>query len=345
VGLLNWLGLVDAPPVPPTAVSSPWADQSSLLPAIVAEAFGIEADLPVTAADADRIPAVQRVKSFLTAVVAPLPLRVLDGSGEVASQPTWVYRSNTVVSPFSRMAATLIDGFYFGDSLWAVERGAAGQVTDAAWVPRNRWSISNEGRILVDDKPVGDREVIYFDWPGWTGLVRAGARTVRGAAAVEAAWVARARNPIALTTLRQTEGAQYTQEQINTLIQRWIKSRRDPETGSVAFVPLGLTVDTHGDADAEMFEGARNSIRLDIANYAALPASLLDGSQAEASLTYVTTEGQRSRLLTEFIPHWAAPIEQRLSQDDVVPRGQRVRFDLSELITTPPTDTGAPVED
>jgi hypothetical protein len=329
----------------PTAISSPWSDQSSLLPFLVAEAFGIDADMPVTAADADRIPAVQRAKSILQATIAPLPLRVLDRAGVEADAPVWSYRSSTIVSPYARMAATVLDGFYYGDSLWATERDAKGNLTDALWVPRNRWHVNAQGEIVVDNRIVSDPlAVIYFDWPGWTGLLTAGSRTIRGASAVEAAWVSKARNPVPLTVLRQTDGVQLVQSQITDLLTQWKTARRDPD-GALGYLPPNIILEALGTADPELFEGARNALRLDFANYAAIPAVLLDGSLSESSLTYSTTEGNRSRLLTETVPFWAGPIEQRLSQDDIVPRGKRVRFDLSDLLTNPQSDTGASVAD
>jgi len=42
---------------------------------------------------------------------------------------------------------------------------------------------------------------------------------------------------------------------------------------------------------------------------------------------------------------WFEPIEARLSQDDVVPRGQRVRFDRGDIAAPTPSPTGPTVED
>ena len=75
-----------------------------------------------------------------------------------------------------------------------------------------------------------------------------------------------------------------------------------------------------------MFIEARNASRLDLAAYFQLPGSLLDASTATASLTYQTQEGNQSSLDTLTVPYWARPIEDRLSQDDVVPVGHTVRF-------------------
>jgi phage portal protein BeeE len=83
-----------------------------------------------------------------------------------------------------------------------------------------------------------------------------------------------------------------------------------------------------------MFIEGRNASRIDIANFFALPASLIDGSLSTASLTYSTQEGRRNEVYDYSIPYWCRPIEDRLSQDDVTPSGTSIKFDFSSLLTT-----------
>jgi phage portal protein BeeE len=71
----------------------------------------------------------------------------------------------------------------------------------------------------------------------------------------------------------------------------------------------------------------------------------MDASLSTASLTYSTQEGQRNEFADFTLPYWLEPIQQRLSLDDVVPSGQRVRFDLTDLYTTTPSPTGTITED
>jgi hypothetical protein len=99
-----------------------------------------------------------------------------------------------------------------------------------------------------------------------------------------------------------------------------------------------------GESASSYLVEARNAVRLDVANMTGLPAASLDGSLSTASLTYSTQEGARTEL-ADALRGWTDPISARLSQDDVVPRGQRVRFDVTDLATPTPTATGIPVED
>src|SRR5690606_9573712 len=125
-----------------------------------------------------------------------------------------------------------------------------------------------------------------------------------------------------------------------TLLEGWSKARRDPESSAVGFVPYGIQpvfpgLDASGTQD--LFIQGRNALRLDIANLTNIPASLLDGSVATASLTYQTQEGQRSSFQEQTMRYWLSPIEHRLSMDDVTPSGQVVRFDLAYVDHTLPS--------
>jgi len=89
---------------------------------------------------------------------------------------------------------------------------------------------------------------------------------------------------------------------------------------------------------------ARNAVRTDIGSFLNIRASMLDGTQGVDSLTYTTNSIERNAFYEIDLPFWTAPIESRLSQDDVVPAGQRVRFDKYAEYGAP-IDTDIPTED
>lgn len=334
----------------PLSIVSPWADNSHLETFVMAEALGYElSQLPMDRRTAMTIPAVSRGRNLIVSAASQLPLTAMNADGNLASQPSFLYRSDSAQSPQERLARTLDDMIFQGDSLWAVKRGsksdgsAFGPILDAVWVPRGKWSIDSESRILIDGDPVDEAQVIYFS--KGDGLLETGWRTLRGAISLEDSWISRASNPIPLTVIRHDASTgDYDDNEIEELLASWRNARNSPN-GAVGYLPAGLTIDTHGDVDAALFVEGRNAIRVDIASLLNIPASLLDGSVAEASLTYVTTEGNANRFFTETMPTYLGPIEWRLSQDDVVPRGQRVRFDTKQLTQSPASPTGAPVED
>lgn len=320
---------------------SPWSD-GQLQKLVWSDVFGTEAQT-VTRGEAMSIPAVAKARGIIFSLIADKPLRAYRGDSLVTPQPAWLQRTDGEISPWHRMAYTLDDLMFYGWSLWAVERGAAGQVTNAARVPYDRWEFDTERRILVDSQTVDERSVILFAGPS-DGLLDTASRTLRGAAAIDRAWIGRARSPIPAIELHQTNESNLLAEEAEALVSEWERKRND-ENGAVAFTPYDVEVRVHGNTSADLYIEGRNATRLDVANFFNLPAALLDGSTATASLTYSTTEGKRNELYDYTVPYWAGVIEARLSQDDVVPAGQRVRFDFATLIDNPQSPTGAVVED
>ena len=128
------------------------------------------------------------------------------------------------------------------------------------------------------------------------------------------------------------------------IIRKYSAARRDPD-GAVTFIPAGLSLSAMGENDSNLFVEARNALRIDLGSFVGIPSSLMDATTAAASLTYENKEGSRDRFYVEALPLYASAIEARLSLDDVVPRGQRVRFDFAELYAQLPTATGTPTED
>lgn len=288
------------------------------------------------------IPAIAKGRNVLVGVVAGLQLRELDGD-TVIDQP-WLYRTEGDVSPWHRLAYTLDDLIFHGWALWAVKRDSAGQIIDAARVPFEMWEVnSTTGEVTVNGRPAQAREVILI--PGsFEGILSAGAATIRGAHALQNAWVGRAQNPIPLIELHQLTDDEIDDEELDQIIADWAAARTSP-TGAVGFTDHRLKLEVHGEVSTNLFEEGRNAIVLDVARLLGIPAALLDGSLSTSTLTYSTQEGQRNEFLDYTLPMWLAPIEARLSMDDVCTPGRRIRFDLSNITTTQQTQYTPPVED
>jgi hypothetical protein len=72
---------------------------------------------------------------------------------------------------------------------------------------------------------------------------------------------------------------------------------------------------------------------------------MADATNAGASLTYETTAGRNGQFIDYGVGLYMDAIAARLSMDDVVPRGQRTAFDVTQLTVTSPLPTGAPTDD
>jgi hypothetical protein len=346
MGIRNALRLIESgqqlnTSAPSTGIVSPW--QTGQLNQVVwSDIFGVEAAI-VNRTEAMSIPAVAKGRQILVSQLAKYPLRAYDKDAELTTQPEWLQGTSGDVSPWHRMAWTVDDLMFFGWSLWGVERDEAGTITRADRCPIERWEIDNGGEIRIDGQTAEADSVILIPGP-FEGLLQLATRTLKGAAKLENSWVGKATNPIPAIELHQTTDDPLEYDEVVSLVQAWADARADVN-GAIAFTPYNIQANALGQAEPSLLIEGRNFLRIDIGAFLGIPASLMDASLSTASLTYSTSEGQRNEFADFTLPYWLEPIQHRLSLDDVVPTGQRVRFDLSDLLTTTPSPTGPPTED
>ncbi len=340
---------LNAPGTTLTAMQMVSPNQTSTLPLVTYSEFFAGEIAEVTRLGAMQIPPFKRGRDILVGVIASMNLREFAGDRETT--PAWLRNTRSGVSPWHRMAATVDDLIFYDWSLWAVERGASGQITDAIHIPYDQWAVDDAGRVTVNGRVVSAEEVILIPGNGSGGVLMTGASTIKGYRALERSWIGRAQNPIPLVELHQTTDDQLTdgdaddeEGEIARLVSEWSAARTSP-TGAVGYTPHNIEVRVHGTVETDLFVEGRNAAVLDVARLLNMPASLLDGSMSTASLTYVTTEGKRSEFAALTLPGWIAPIEARLSMDDVSPRGHVIRFDQSSLVEPEPNPINEPRED
>lgn len=326
------------------ALVSPWEPVSSVHTLVWHDHFGVTSEV-VNRDTAMSVPAVARARHLLVGAIADLPFVIYDETGRLAEQPEWTSRTDGVNSVWHRWAATIDDLLFNGVSIWVRNNDPeTGFPIDFAHVPAARWSVNGRGVIEIDQKEVQAKDILVIPGPG-QGLLTHGADTIRGARAIEKAWQSRVRTPIPATLFRATDANDVpTDDEIKDLLNKWANARRNSDDPAVGFVPQGLEpIFAPGGDDSQLFIEGRNAIRLDVANHTNIPASLLDGSTATASLTYVTQEGQKSSFHEQTLRYWMSPIEHVLSMDAVLPKGQYGRFDIS--FHSPVAPEGEPAND
>ena len=351
MGTLGWLQSRPQSPAPDPgrlreyrknriSVPSPWQQGT---PNQIAwnDIFGL-AGKAISRDEAMSIPGVARGRGILLSLIADKPLVSYRGSDRLDPQPPWLYRTPGWAGPWRRMANVLDDHIFYGISAIATRRGSISSglkpILSATHIPFDDWQIDEGGRICVLDEdgyfvPADEDDVILIPGPS-EGLLATATRTLLGAAELERSWVQRAKNPIPMIELHETVPGMLDETEAQEVVDSWAAARAS-ETGGIAFTPNSIEARAMGQYEPAMFLEARNASRLDLAAFFQIPGSLLDASTATASLTYVTQEGQSSSLDTLTVPYWARPIEDRLSQDDVVPIGQTVRFAWAQAYTEP----------
>ena len=318
----------------PTRIRSPWAT-GELSRIVWADLFGADASAwPLTRAVAIQVPAVARARNLLVSAIARQPLRAVRLDAPVTPQPYWLTRTDGAMSPWHRMAWTIDDILFGGWSLWACERDRRDAIQRVERVPAELWSFTEAGAVQVDGREdVDPATVLLIPGPN-EGILTAARETILAARQQELMWQRRIAAPIPAVEIHQTTDEPLTVDEIDQLIADWVAARSDPD-GAVAFTPNNVELRIHGNAVTDLLIEARNAVALDLANHTSLPAQMLNASLSTASLTYSNSEIARGELGTSA-GLYADPIAARLSMDDVVPRGQRVAFDLSDLTQLAP---------
>lgn len=335
-------------PDPAMALSSPWV-QGSLSPIVWADIFGAAALSPMTREAAQSVPAVSRAANLIKTTVARCPLHAWRGTEQLTTDPPWIARSDSAVSPYHRMLATVDDLIYTGWSMWAVERSSADHLPlRADRVPRGDWYVEDDGTIMVTgadgvQAPVDASSVVLIPGPH-DGILNFGRRTLTTAALLEEGVGNVARAPIPAIDLHQTTDVPLDATEKAELIAAWVKARQG-ENGGVAFTNSALEAKPLGAAPENLLIEGRNASAVDVARLVGVPASMIDATNAGASLTYETIEGRLAEFLDLGVLAYLLPIAARLSLDDVVARGQRVEFDTAPLTTGLPNAVGPTVED
>lgn len=327
-------------------ILSPYASTSGLvslaLPDLY-ELFGVTSWDLVTREVAMTLPAVFRARAILLSLIPDKPLKSWLGDTLVTEQPSFLYRTPGIVSPWQRMANTLDDLIFYPYSLWLTQRGAERNgrkdILNAVHCPYSQWQINELGQIEIANEDgrwdVADEdEVILFPGPS-EGLLAYARNTLSGARALDSSWVSRAQNPSPITEVHLTDDIGLDDEETVSVRDDFAAARR-AANGAVVVTPSNVQIIDHGAADAPLFIEGRNASRLDIAAFFNLPGAILDASQAQSTLTYVTEQNTRASVYDLSLPYWIRPIEGRLSQDDIVARGQSVRFDFSTLAPNQP---------
>lgn len=327
---------------PTPVIRSPFTDNQ--LTAIVWNDLLDDVQFPVTRAEAMAVPSVARSRHILCGFGARARLTAYRADVEVPDPPAWTYRTDsvTMLPPFHRMLWTLDDLMFSGWSLWAVARGSDSDgehVIDAARVPIDWWEFDDDGNVQIGDHDIPWRDVILIPGPH-EGILNFGAAAVRHASRLMRAATISAETPIPNIELHDEGDIPLTETERDLLISKWAAARRGAD-GGVAYTSKGLKAIPHGQRDPHLLIDGRNAAAVEIARICSLPAAMIDATLDKGSLTYETVQGRNGELIDYGVQLYLDAVAARLSMDDVVPRGQRIGFDL-EAITAAAVPAATP---
>lgn len=165
------------------------------------------------------------------------------------------------------------------------------------------------------------------------GVLVRGGRAIRTALELEKAAERMANEPVPTMVIKNS-GVDLPPEQVTGLLSSWRAARQSRAT---AYLSGPLDVQAFGfDASQMQLVEARQFTAAEIARLVGIPAWFLNAESA--SMTYSNSVTERRNLVEFSLRPIMACIEQRLSMDDITPRGQVVRFDLDDYLRGNPQE-------
>lgn len=290
------------------------------------------------------VPSVTRAISLLSTVVSTLDLRsyTLQWTGQryeklYVEGESWMTRPNPTEARNFTLSVTCRDLIMQGRAFWVVtSRYANGFPATFQWLPAANIETPNNvgpqwfgspGVVMFNGVELNIRDVVCF-LSGSQGIVYTGRRAVQCAIRLDQAAERFASNEIAAGYLQQTGGEPMSSEELGELAASWSSSRRENAIGALS---EGITF-TEFDSDPsklQLVEGREYSAK-DLSRLMDIPAYLLAVDQS--GMTYANAQQSRQDLIEFGARPLLHAIAERLSMDDVLPRGRHVEFDTETYI-------------
>lgn len=292
---------------------------------------------PIDRQAAVSVPAVNQCLNLIKGVIAGIPLEVYSTStGEELPAPSWIKQLDAR-APRSVTIAWLVDSLvFFGQAFLRVESVYQDDLRPASFsfVQNNRVSTKLDpltqevdyymiNGTKVPDSGVGSLVTFQaFD----QGLLVRSQRLINAAVAAEQAAQTGISSPQPTGYLKNV-GADLPDNQIQGLLNTWKLARQNRSTAyltsTLEYVPTSYS-------PAEMtYNDSVEEYAAQIARAMNVPAHMINAEHNRSS-TYQNVLDARKEFFAYTLAPFINAIEDRLSLDDLTPRGQCVRFAVDE---------------
>jgi len=284
-----------------------------------------------------QVPAVSRCRNLIAGVVSYLPLKLYKkSSGEVLGSPLWLEQPDYRQPRSVTLSWTVDSLLFYGVAYWRVTSQYAddGRPSGFEWVANNRVTFTTNkfgtevSQYYVDGVEVaasGIGSLVTFQ--GLTqGVLQTAARTIQSALDIEKAAAVSAQTPVPTGYIKNT-GADLPEQQVSGLLAQWKQSRQNRST---AYLTSTLSYETTGFSPKEMmYNEAQQYLCTQIARAMNVPAYYISADMNN-SMTYQNIIDGRKEFVAYSLQPFICAIEDRLSMDDITPRGHVVKFAIEE---------------
>lgn len=294
-----------------------------------------------------QVPAFVKALKTYTHTISAFPLKEYVGKDQVIARP-FLQQPSPQTTYSSFMSRTVQDLLLYDECYWHITaRAWDGFPTSVEWMPYTQVSftpapnyvmdpIPEYGTVFWNGVPIPTRDYIRFDGDGTGGWLATMASAVNTAAALEAASLRYAEYPVPNVVLKNS-GADLPGAVVDDLLDAWEQARTNRSTAYLNSTISTETVGGWNPNDLQLVQ-ARDASALAIARQANLDAAWVNATQSGSGLTYTNRVDLYRLLLDLSLTPVMCQIAQRLSMNDVTPRGHEVEFDTSVFLRGNPSD-------
>jgi HK97 family phage portal protein len=292
-----------------------------------------------------QVPAVARARNIIAGTISTLGMNSYNDITGAKIEGRKILEQPDPALPLAvTMAWTVEDLLFHGRSFWQVLEvsNEDGRPTQARRIDPTRVTFTTdlntqeivngfyiEGGLLP---ATGVGSLIMFSGLD-EGILNRGGRTISTALKLEEAVQRMASEPNPTMVIKNS-GVDLPPEQVSSLLAQWKQARA---TRSTAYLSGPLDVTTFGyDAGQMQLTESRLNTASEIARMCNIPAWYLNAESASA--TYSNVSAERRSLVDFSLRPYMSCIEERLTMNDVTPRGQKVRFDLDDYLRGNPLE-------
>ena len=299
----------------------------------------------VSRSDAMQVPAVARARNIIAGTIATLGLNSYNEiTGEKVEGRSILKQPDPALPLTVTMAWTIEDLLFQGQAFWVVLATSPedGRPTQARRVDPMRVTFTTD--TMTDEivngfyldgylTPItGVGSLIMFSGID-EGILNRGGRTISTALELEKAVSRMAAEPNPTMVIKNS-GVDLPPEQVSSLLAQWKQARA---TRSTAYLSGPLDVTTFGyDAGQMQLTESRLNTAAEIARMCNIPAWYINAESASA--TYSNVSQERRSLVDFSLKPFMSCVSERLSMNDITPRGQVVRFDLDDYLRGNPLE-------
>lgn len=294
--------------------------------------FGIGAHGKVSRDAAISIATVATVRDVLTGRVSRCPLTEYGPDAQPWPRPRRIFIQPEAGRPRSQTITWTLDELLFhGRAFFEVtERDSDNFPSRLALVKDQHAETNSDGQMIrAHGRDVRPADSIRIDGPH-EGVLTRGADTIRRAVRLNRAAAKAENNPVPSLDLHNS-GEDLNEDEIKSLLASWNRAR---ETSGVGYSSKSLEVKALGQPAEQLMIDGRKAITLELLRHmgaGATPEIAAAAADGASSLNYTNRTSREAALIDNFLSPYMTAIEDRLSLDDLCPRGHYVKFDTDVL--------------